>query len=90
MSQPPRHRFVVFGDSFSDIGRNLEDTSHDPRYYKLRYSDGPIYLDHLAADGVCQEPTVDDVFAYGSATTDSDWCQVCHATIHCILLKAII
>jgi phospholipase/lecithinase/hemolysin len=74
-------QLFVFGDSLSDCGRTMENLQLDPgqlggSYYQYRYSDGPIYLDQLCLRLGLPSPNVTNVFARGSATTDSGWCQV--------------
>lgn len=70
----------VFGDSLSDCGRTLKGVNLGGKglggtYYNFRYSDGPIYLDQLCEKIGLHLPDDGNVYARGSATTDSDWCQ---------------
>lgn len=66
-------KLVVFGDSISDNGnvfRASGNTAPPPPYYQGRFSNGPIWIDDLAAiPGVVGQPTED--LAYGGAHTDT-------------------
>lgn len=66
-------KLVVFGDSISDNGNVFAasmGTVPPPPYYNGRFSNGPIWVDDLAAiPGVVSQPTED--FAYGGAHTDT-------------------
>lgn len=47
----PLKRFIVFGDSLSDIGNLYEHLEHklpaSPPYYNGRFCDGPIWIEYL-------------------------------------------
>ena len=68
-------KLVVFGDSISDNGNVYRVSSgfvpQSPPYYMGRFSNGPIYVDDLAAiPGFVGQPTED--LAYGGALTDTN------------------
>ena len=67
-------KLVVFGDSISDNGnvfRASGGTVPASPYYMGRFSNGPIWVDDLAAiPGVVGQPTED--LAYGGARTDTN------------------
>ena len=67
-------KLVVFGDSISDNGnvfRASGGTFPGFPYYQGRFSNGPIWIDDLAAiPGVVGQPTED--LAYGGARTDTN------------------
>ncbi len=49
----PLHHIVIFGDSLSDNGNLYELMKHQlpqsPPYYEGRFSNGPVWIEHLAA-----------------------------------------
>jgi phospholipase/lecithinase/hemolysin len=51
-SEAPRYnKLYVFGDSYSDVGNlyiALNEQSPLPQYYPGRFSNGPIWVDHIA------------------------------------------
>ncbi len=66
-------KLVVFGDSLSDTGNifNLSGGTYPPPpYYQGRFSNGPIWIDDLAATpGLTSAPPED--LAFGGAHTDA-------------------
>ena len=69
-------RLVVFGDSYSDNGNVFKLTKGESpnsiRYYKGRYSDGPVWDEYLAQDFQLDpnNPRQFIDFAYGNAKID--------------------
>jgi phospholipase/lecithinase/hemolysin len=69
---------VVFGDSLSDTG-NIYSAIHYPGspYYQGRFSNGPVWVEHLAAGLGLPAPTYSrsggDNYAYGGAMTGSGY-----------------
>lgn len=65
-------RVVFFGDSHTDTGNIYRVTNHTwpivPPYYRGRFSNGPNWADQLQLRQKVN-------FAYGGATTDSDFVQ---------------
>jgi phospholipase/lecithinase/hemolysin len=69
----PLHNIVVFGDSLSDNGNLYEYMRHQlpqsPPYYKGRFSNGPVWIEHLIAsyfpEGTADTHLLD--YAYGGA-----------------------
>lgn len=53
ISAAPLHNIVVFGDSLSDNGNLYELMQHQlpqsPPYYEGRFSNGPVWVEHVAA-----------------------------------------
>ena len=67
-------KLVVFGDSLSDTGNVFRlsggTVPASPPYYQGRFSNGPIWIDDLAAiPGVVGSPTED--LAFGGSRTDT-------------------
>ena len=63
---------VCFGDSFSDNGNGSYKITNrtwpaDPAYYDGRFSNGPVWIEHVAAN--LSIPLHD--YAFGGATTDN-------------------
>ena len=67
-------QLVVFGDSLSDAGNDLQDfgTPTSP-YYNGRFSDGPVWVDQLATQMGLPDPVASELggtnYAYGGAET---------------------
>jgi outer membrane lipase/esterase len=63
--------FYVFGDSLSDPGNRFDasggTTPMSPPYYEGRYSNGPVWAEHLAADFEARGLDTRN-FAFGGAT----------------------
>jgi thermolabile hemolysin len=74
-SAPSVRNLYVFGDSLSDTGNVFESTQGaqppNPPYYQGRYSNGPVWVEYLAADLALQQQQITNT-AYGGATTGSD------------------
>ncbi|TWT90414.1 Phosphatidylcholine-sterol acyltransferase precursor [Pseudobythopirellula maris] len=73
----PYSDLIVFGDSLSDVGNTAYWTAGvfpGADYYQGRFSNGPVYSEHLSAGlglGVLTRDGVGgDDFAYGGAETD--------------------
>lgn len=60
VSATPLHNMVVFGDSLSDNGNLYEFMKHqlpqDPPYYAGRFSNGPVWVEHLIASYFPNDP----------------------------------
>ncbi|RDA94068.1 hypothetical protein CP533_5296 [Ophiocordyceps camponoti-saundersi (nom. inval.)] len=69
--KPQYSSIIVFGDSLSDNGLTYEVTNHtwpyDPSYYQGRFSNGPTWVEDLAA--TLHVPLYD--YARGGATVDN-------------------
>src|ERR1700680_881799 len=70
----PITQIVVFGDSLSDVGNVFAATGKPPPpYYQGHYSNGPIWVERLAADLGLPAPTPSLVggtdYAFGGAET---------------------
>ena len=77
-------QMFVFGDSFSDIGNVYSATRgfipRDPPYYQGRFSDGPLWVEHLAdqlaldltANGADPTTIIGNNFAAGGARVMED------------------
>lgn len=68
----PLHDIVVFGDSLSDNGNLYEIMKHQlppsPPYYEGRFSNGPVWIEHLIASYFPESPTTHLLnYAYGGA-----------------------
>jgi phospholipase/lecithinase/hemolysin len=64
---------VAFGDSFTDNGNGAYKITNgtwpsDPAYYKGRFSNGPVWVENVAAN--LSIPLYD--YAYGGATTNNE------------------
>jgi phospholipase/lecithinase/hemolysin len=68
--QTPFSRIIVFGDSLSDTGNLYQLTGGFPPapYYNGRFSNGPLWVEHLAAD-LGMQILPGDNYAVGGATT---------------------
>lgn len=68
----PFDAVVSFGDSNTDTGNVYNLTSHTwpivPPYFQGRFSNGPVWIENLGIKNIKN-------YAYGSATTDSDFIQ---------------
>src|SRR6188472_2981783 len=57
----PLHNMVVFGDSLSDNGNLYEFMKHqlpqDPPYFAGRFSNGPVWVEHLVASYFPNDPS---------------------------------
>lgn len=74
---------VVFGDSLTDVGNVLDKSPSvlgravpkSPPYFEGRLSNGPVWIEHLAARLGVESPTASETggmnFAWGGATTGS-------------------
>lgn len=72
VSATPLHDIVVFGDSLSDNGNLYEFMKHqlpqDPPYYVGRFSNGPVWVEHLAASYFPNDPSKHLLnYAFGGA-----------------------
>jgi phospholipase/lecithinase/hemolysin len=72
----PITQVVVFGDSLSDVGNVFALTGKPPApYYQGRYSNGPVWVERLAADLGVPTPTPSMAggtdYAFGGAETGS-------------------
>lgn len=68
----PLHNIVVFGDSLSDNGNLYEIMKHQlpqsPPYYEGRFSNGPVWVEHLIASYYSANPQSHLFdYAYGGA-----------------------
>jgi phospholipase/lecithinase/hemolysin len=69
----PLHNIVVFGDSLSDNGNLYDHMRHQlpksPPYYKGRFSNGPVWIEHLIASYFPESTPATHLFdyAYGGA-----------------------
>lgn len=74
-SVPFKH-VVVFGDSLSDNGNSYERTQHfvpqTPPYYKGRFSDGPVWVEHLSATLSSEDNFLQDYALGGAGVTAED------------------
>ncbi|WP_058533555.1 GDSL family lysophospholipase PlaA [Legionella saoudiensis] len=73
----PLHNIVVFGDSLSDNGNLYEFMNHQlppsPPYFKGRFSNGPVWIEHLAASYFPKDTGAHLLdYAYGGAGVSSD------------------
>lgn len=70
----PINRLYVFGDSLSDVGNVYKATGGayppNPPYYRGRYSNGPVWVEHLASRLALRNQQIINT-AYGGATTGS-------------------
>lgn len=68
----PINRLYVFGDSLSDVGNVYKSTGGayppNPPYYRGRYSNGPVWVEHLASRLALRNQQIINT-AYGGATT---------------------
>lgn len=68
------HQLFVFGDSLSDIGTVFKATGGhyppNPPYYRGRYSNGPVWVEHLASKLALSNSQIINA-ACGGATTGS-------------------
>lgn len=71
----PINQLYIFGDSLSDIGNVFRTTAGayppSPPYYQGRYSNGPVWVEHLASQ-LTFNPKQNVNLAYGGATTGGD------------------
>jgi phospholipase/lecithinase/hemolysin len=74
----PLHNIVVFGDSLSDNGNLYELMKHQlpqsPPYYEGRFSNGPVWVEHISASYFPASPT-DHLLDYavgGSGVSEDD------------------
>lgn len=68
----PLNNIVVFGDSLSDNGNLYEFMNHQlppsPPYYKGRFTNGPVWIEHLVASYFPKDPGAHLFdYAYGGA-----------------------
>lgn len=67
----PIHNLVVFGDSLSDNGNLYEVMNHQfpqsPPYFDGRFSNGPVWIEHLAASYFNNPAAHLQNYAYGGA-----------------------
>ncbi|USQ14553.1 SGNH/GDSL hydrolase family protein [Legionella lytica] len=73
----PLHNIVVFGDSLSDNGNLYEFMNQQlppsPPYFKGRFSNGLVWVEHLAASYFPKDPGAHLLdYAYGGAGVSSD------------------
>lgn len=74
----PLHNIVVFGDSLSDNGNLYELMKHQlpqsPPYYDGRFSNGPVWVEHVIASYFPASPTTHllDYAVGGSGVSEDD------------------
>jgi phospholipase/lecithinase/hemolysin len=73
----PLHNIVVFGDSLSDNGNLYEFMKHQlppaPPYFEGRFSNGPVWIEHLAASYFPDSPSTHLLdYAFGGAGVSED------------------
>jgi phospholipase/lecithinase/hemolysin len=71
------NKIVVFGDSLSDNGNLYEYMGHNmpmsPPYYKGRFTDGPVWIEHLAKHYFPEHPEAHLLdYAFGGAAIDNE------------------
>jgi phospholipase/lecithinase/hemolysin len=71
------NKIVVFGDSLSDNGNLYEYMGHNmpmsPPYYKGRFTDGPVWVEHLAKHYFPDNPEAHLLdYAFGGAAVDNE------------------
>lgn len=78
ISAAPLHNIVIFGDSLSDNGNLYEfmkhQLPHSPPYYEGRFSNGPVWVEHLTASYFPNSSTT-HLFNYavgGSGVSEED------------------
>lgn len=72
MAATPLKQIVVFGDSLSDTGNLYAYMKHQlpisPPYYQGRFSNGPVWIEHLAASYYPQNPSSHlSIYAFGGS-----------------------
>lgn len=72
ISATPLHNIVVFGDSLSDNGNLYEfmkrQLPQSPPYYEGRFSNGPVWIEHVIASYFPENPTAHLFdYAFGGA-----------------------
>jgi phospholipase/lecithinase/hemolysin len=78
ISAAPLHNIVVFGDSLSDNGNLYEFMKHQlpqsPPYYQGRFSNGPVWVEHLSASYFPNSPDAHllDFAVGGSGVSEDD------------------